>query len=63
MLYYAYHIMVGLGTFFIAIMGAAALWLKRGKLFTTRPLLWTLMLALPFPYIANTAGSSSTGTT
>jgi cytochrome d ubiquinol oxidase subunit I len=56
LLYYAYHIMVGLGTLFIAIMVLAALLLRGGRLFRARPLLWTLMLALPFPFIANTAG-------
>ncbi len=54
--YYAYHIMVGLGTIFIAIMGAAAALLWRGTLFARRGMLWTLMLAMPFPYIANEAG-------
>jgi len=54
--YYAYHVMVGLGTFFILIMGAAAWQLWRGTLFDARRTLWVLMLALPFPFIANTAG-------
>ena len=56
LLYYSYHIMVGLGTIFIAIMAAAAVLLWRGRLHTSRPMLWTLLVALPFPYIANTAG-------
>jgi cytochrome d ubiquinol oxidase subunit I len=56
LLYYSYHIMVGLGTAFIAVMGLAALLLWRKKLFESRPLLWILMLLLPFPYIANTTG-------
>jgi cytochrome d ubiquinol oxidase subunit I len=56
LLYYSYHLMVGLGTIFIAIAGLAALWLWRGRLLTCRPLLWALVLAVPFPYIANTAG-------
>jgi len=30
--------------------------LWRGKLYDTRWMLWTLMLAIPLPYIANTAG-------
>jgi len=30
--------------------------LARGKLYGSRTMLWTLMLALPFPFIANTAG-------
>lgn len=56
MLYYAYHIMVGLGTIFIAIMGLSAILLWRKRLQTYRPMLWILMLAFPFPYIANTMG-------
>ncbi len=56
LLYYAYHIMIGLGTIFIAVLGAAVLLLRRDRLFRTKPLLWILMLLLPFPYIANTAG-------
>lgn len=56
LLYYSYHIMVGLGTIFIALMLAGTYLLWKGRLFTNRPLLWVLMLAFPFPYIANTAG-------
>ena len=56
LLYYVFHIMVGLGTIFIVLTGAAALLLWRGRLFRSRPALWMLMLAAPFPYIANTAG-------
>jgi len=56
LLYYSYHVMVGLGTIFVAIMVTAAWKLRRGTLFGSKPMLWALMLALPFPYIANTAG-------
>ncbi len=56
LLYYSYHIMVGLGTIFIAIMVIAAFLLWRGALFRARWMLWVLLLSLPFPYIANTAG-------
>jgi cytochrome d ubiquinol oxidase subunit I len=56
LLYYSYHIMVGLGTIFIAITVLAVLLLWRKKLFQSRWLLWILMLSAPFPYIANTAG-------
>jgi len=56
LLYYAYHIMVGLGTIFIAISAIAALLLWRGMLYEARWMLWILMLLAPFPYIANTAG-------
>ena len=56
LLYFSYHIMVGLGTIFIAVMVIAARLLWRGKLFSARWMLWILLLSLPFPYIANTAG-------
>jgi cytochrome d ubiquinol oxidase subunit I len=56
LLYYSYHIMVGLGTFFVAVMVVALFLLWRGTLFNARWMLWILMLAAPFPYIANTAG-------
>jgi cytochrome d ubiquinol oxidase subunit I len=54
--YYVYHIMVGLGTFFIIIMTLATLLLWRRRLFQTRWMLWILMLAAPFPFVANSAG-------
>ena len=56
LLYYAFHVMAGLGTLFILIMAAAAIFLWRGRLWRYRSMLWVLMLAFPFPYIANTAG-------
>jgi cytochrome d ubiquinol oxidase subunit I len=56
LLYYSYHIMVGLGTLFIAEMVIALFLLWRGKIFSSRWMLWILMLSAPFPYIANTAG-------
>jgi len=56
LLYYSYHIMVGLGTIFVAVLTVAGWALWRGSLYTSRPLLWMLMLAVPFPYIATTAG-------
>ena len=56
LLYDSYHVMVGLGTIFIAITVVAAFLLWRRKLFEARWMLWILMLATPFPFIANTAG-------
>ncbi len=56
LLYFSYHIMVGLGTIFIAIMVLATFLLWRKKLFESRWMLWILMLSVPLPYIANTAG-------
>lgn len=56
LLYYAFHLMVTLGMIFIALMIVANIQRFRGKLETSRWLLWPLMLAFPFPYIANTLG-------
>jgi len=56
LLYYAFHMMAGLGTIFIGLMVLAALQRFRGRLESSRALLWMLMVAFPFPFIANTAG-------
>ena len=56
LLYYSYHIMVGLGTILLAVMLVSAWLLWRGRLYGTRPVLWLLLLMAPFPYIATTAG-------
>jgi cytochrome d ubiquinol oxidase subunit I len=56
LLYYAYHVMAGLGSLLMALMTLALWRLVRGRLHASRGLLWALLLALPFPYIANTAG-------
>ncbi|HET7214550.1 MAG TPA: cytochrome ubiquinol oxidase subunit I [Terriglobia bacterium] len=54
--YYCYHIMVGLGTIFIAQMLIGLFLLWRRKLYSSRWFLWMLMVTIPFPYIANEAG-------
>jgi cytochrome bd ubiquinol oxidase subunit I len=54
--YYAYHVMVGLGTIFVAVMAVAVALLAMRKLWRARAMLWILMLVMPFPYIANEAG-------
>ena len=56
LLYYAYHIMAGLGTWFVLLMIVSAFLLWRGRLQTARWALWALLLSFPLPYIANTAG-------
>jgi cytochrome d ubiquinol oxidase subunit I len=56
LLYYAYHIMVGLGTIFIGVAALSAFLLWKGRLFSSRPALWLILLAAPFPVIANTVG-------
>ncbi len=56
LLYFSYHVMVGLGTIFIAIMVVAALLLWRGTLFRFAMDALDFAARAPFPYIANTAG-------
>jgi len=56
LLYYSYHVMVGLGTIFIAVMVVAAFLLWHNKIYEARWMLWLLMLSAPLPFIANTAG-------
>lgn len=56
LLYYAYHIMAGLGTYFVFVMVLSAFLLWRNKLYTARWIQWALLLSFPLPYIANTAG-------
>ena len=56
LLFYSYHIMAGLGTWFVLLMVVAAFLLFRGRLATARWALWALLLSFPLPYIANTAG-------
>jgi cytochrome d ubiquinol oxidase subunit I len=56
LLYYCYHIMVGLGTILMSVFALAGLLLWKDKLFGQKWMVWVLMFLLPFPYIANTAG-------
>ena len=56
LLYYSFHLMITLGTIFIVLMAYANLQRWRGRLESTSWLLWVLLLAFPFPYIANTLG-------
>ena len=60
LLYYSFHLMITLGTIFILLTAFAALQNWRGKLTSSPWLLWILMLAFPFPYIANTLGWMTT---
>jgi cytochrome d ubiquinol oxidase subunit I len=56
LLYYSYHIMAGLGTWFVLLMAVSAILLWRGRVYTAKWILWALLLSFPLPYIANTAG-------
>jgi cytochrome bd ubiquinol oxidase subunit I len=56
LLYYSFHLMITLGTIFILVMAYASFQNWRDRLESSTGLLWVLMLAFPFPYIANTLG-------
>jgi cytochrome d ubiquinol oxidase subunit I len=56
LLYFSYHIMVGLGTLLLGLMAWAATELYFGSIWRRKSLQWALMLAFPFPYIATTFG-------
>jgi cytochrome d ubiquinol oxidase subunit I len=56
LLYYSFHLMITLGTIFILLMAYASFQSWRKRLSSNTWLLWVLMLAFPFPYIANTLG-------
>ncbi len=52
----AYHFMVAIGFFLIAISILSLIYLKRNKLFETRWLLWILVFSVLGPQIANQIG-------
>lgn len=56
LLYYAYHLMITFGVMFIALTAFATFLNWRKKLMSTTWLHWIILLAFPFPYIANTLG-------
>jgi cytochrome d ubiquinol oxidase subunit I len=56
LVYYAYHIMVGVGTLLLVLAALAVLLVRRGRLLRSRSVLWALMLAPPFTFVANIAG-------
>jgi cytochrome d ubiquinol oxidase subunit I len=58
LLYYVYHIMVGLGTVFIAISVIACFLLWRKQLYNSRWMLWILLLAAPFGLLRTADGCS-----
>jgi cytochrome d ubiquinol oxidase subunit I len=60
LLFYAFHLMITLGSIFIVIMAYANLQRLRGRLEASTGLLWVLLLAFPFPYLANTLGWMTT---
>ncbi len=51
-----YHIMIGLGMYFIGISLFASFLLWRGKLFQQKWLMWVFVFSVVLPYIANQAG-------
>ena len=56
LLYFAYHIMAGLGTIFILLTLISVIKLARRTLVDCYVMHWIWMLAFPLPYIATTMG-------
>ena len=56
MTFHSFHLMVGLGFFFIAVTLLACWLWWRGTLFQTRWLLWVFVFSIPLPYLANQLG-------
>jgi cytochrome d ubiquinol oxidase subunit I len=54
--FFSYHVMVGLGSFFIALTLLATFLLWRGRLFATRWLLWLFVFAVGGAVAANQLG-------
>jgi len=60
LVFYSFHAMIILGSLFVGIMLMAAWLMWRKQLFESRWMLWILMLSVPLPYIATTAGWMTT---
>jgi cytochrome bd ubiquinol oxidase subunit I len=54
--FYSFHIMIGLGMFFLAITLYSLVLLRRGTLFEKRWLLWVFVFAVIGPFVANQLG-------
>lgn len=54
--FFSFHIMVGLGVFFVAVTVLATVLHWRKTLFDKRWLLWVFVLSVPTPFIANELG-------
>jgi cytochrome d ubiquinol oxidase subunit I len=52
----AFHVMVGLGAYFVALNGLGLLLWWRRRLWQTRWFLWVAALSLPLPVVANELG-------
>lgn len=55
-LFWSFRVMVAFGFLFIFLFGAAFFLVSTGRLWKSRALLWTLVFALPLPWIAAEAG-------
>jgi cytochrome d ubiquinol oxidase subunit I len=54
--FYTYHVMVGLGMYFLGVTALAMFLWWRGSLFNHRWLLWVLVFSVIGPYVANQFG-------
>lgn len=56
LIFFTYHLMVGLGSAFIGLTLFALFLRWRNRLFDNRPIMWVFVFAVIGPYIANQAG-------
>ncbi len=54
--YASYHIMISLGFFFFGVAGIALLLLLKKTIYEARWFLWSLILLVPLPHLANESG-------
>ncbi len=54
--FYSFHIMVGLGTWFLILFMAVLYWARRDQIASKRWLLWAMVGTIPLGYVAQEAG-------
>lgn len=56
LIYWAFRVMVGIGSFLLLLMAAVLLFERKGKLLNMRWLQWAALLSIPLVYLAGEAG-------
>lgn len=56
LIYWAFRVMVGIGSFLLLLMAAVLLFERKGKLLNMRWLQWVALLSIPLVYLAGEAG-------
>ena len=56
LIYWAFRVMIGIGSFLLLLMAAVLLFERKGKLLNMRWLQWAALLSIPLVYLAGEAG-------